>query len=59
MLLGFAAGKPQVETRVTGVRQMEDRDFMKMWIEDQAANGEKGRASASGYISGLFGFGGR
>jgi hypothetical protein len=54
-LLAFSRGEPQMETRETDVRLLEDRAWLTRWIEEEARRGGKGGAGGSGWFGGLFG----
>jgi len=39
---------------------MKDKDFLRLWIEDEAMRGESGgKGGGDGLFGGLFGLGGR
>lgn len=38
---------------------MKDKDFLRLWIEDEAMRGDSGGKGGSYGLGGLFGFGGR
>lgn len=57
-LLSFARSEAQLQTRLTSVEEMKDRDFLMLWIEDEAMRGESGGKGGGGLFGGLFGLGG-
>ncbi|KAI9754606.1 MAG: MCM DNA helicase complex subunit [Chaenotheca gracillima] len=56
-LLAFSRGEAQIETRVSAVRDLKDREFLKAWIEQEANRGGEGGAGGGGggILGGLFG----
>lgn len=43
---------------ITSVDEMKDKDFLRMWIEDEARRGGSGGAAGgTGLFGGLFGLG--
>jgi len=60
-LLSFSRGEPQQLTKVTEKAKLQDAQFLRVWIENEAKRGGKGGAGGGlgGLLSGLFGFGGR
>ncbi|KAF6229386.1 hypothetical protein HO133_007502 [Letharia lupina] len=55
--LGDVAGRrqeAQLQTRLTNVEEMKDKDFLRLWIEDEAIRGESG-GKGGGLFGGLFG----
>ena len=57
-LLAFSRQEPQQKTRVTSVDEMKDREFLRMWIEQEARRaGEGGAGGGGGLFGGLFGLG--
>jgi hypothetical protein len=53
-LLAFSRGEPQLETRVTDARALENREFLTRWIETEARRGGSGGAGGK-WFGGLFG----
>lgn len=51
-LLSFSRQEPQLETRITAVNDMRNRDFLTRWIETEARRGGAGGAGGAG--GGLF-----
>lgn len=49
-------GEAQVGTRVEDVREMGDRTFLRLWIEDQAQAGRGGGGGGGFGIGGMSGF---
>ena len=45
-----------METKITSVNEMKDREFLRLWIEIEARRGGSG---GSGLFGGMFGIGGR
>lgn len=59
-LLSFRAGEAALESKVTDVREMADREFLRLWIESEAGKGGDrggGGAVGMGVFGGLFGIG--
>lgn len=52
-LMAFDRQEPQLETKVTRLDQLKDKDFLKRWIETEAAR--HGSGGAGGRFFGLFG----
>jgi hypothetical protein len=53
-LLAFSRGEPQLETKVTDGRALEQREFLIRWIEQEARRGGQGGAGGN-WFGGLFG----
>ncbi|KAF4555575.1 Hypothetical protein D9617_2g055370 [Elsinoe fawcettii] len=53
-LLAFDRQEAQLETRLTKVDQMKNRDFLIKWIEKEASRHGQGGAGGKGVLSGLF-----
>jgi hypothetical protein len=53
-LMAFSRGEPQMETRVTDVERLRDHEWVKRWIETEAARRGEGGAGGS-WLKGLFG----
>ena len=55
--MAFSRQEAQLETRTSSVDEMKDREFLKRWIEKEAARGGKGGAGGglSSLLSGIFG----
>ncbi len=59
-LLAFSRQEAQLQTRLTSVDEMKDREFLRLWIEDEAMRGGSGgQGGGSGLFGGLFGLGQR
>lgn len=60
-LLSFSRQEAQLATKIVNVDEMKDREFLKLWIENEARRGGAGGAGGSrgGLIGGLFGMGAR
>ncbi|KAL9586934.1 MAG: hypothetical protein Q9203_003689 [Teloschistes exilis] len=59
-LLSFRAQEAVLEEKVVSVDEMKDREFMRMWIENEARRGEDrggGGGISTGLFGGLFGLG--
>ena len=57
-LMAFSRrGEAQVGSRVEDVRELGDRAFLRLWIEDQAQVGKGGGGGGGFGIGGMFGFG--
>lgn len=57
-LLSFSRQEAQLLTKITSMDEMKDRDFLKMWIEDEARRGGAGGdGGGGGLFGGLFGLG--
>ncbi|KAI9886931.1 MAG: hypothetical protein M1823_001223 [Watsoniomyces obsoletus] len=52
MLLAFSRQEAQLETRITSVNDLKNREFLRRWIDIEAARGGAGGAGGS-----MFGFG--
>lgn len=49
-----------MQTRLTSVNEMKDKDFLRLWVEDEAMRGESGgKGGGDGLFGGLFGLGER
>lgn len=57
-LLSFSRQEAQLQTKLTSVAEMKDREFLRLWIEDEARRGGSGGGSGTGLFGGLFGLGG-
>ena len=45
-----------MQTRLTSVNEMKDRELLRLWIEDEALRGESGgKGGGGGFFGGLFG----
>ena len=53
-MLAFSRQEAQLETRLTNVEEMKDKDFLRLWIEDEALRGASG-GKGGGLFGGLFG----
>ena len=53
-MLAFSRQEAQLETRLTSVEEMKDKDFLRLWIEDEAMRGASG-GKGGGLFGGLFG----
>ena len=42
-LLAFSRQEAQLKTKLSSVDEMRDRDFLRLWIEDEAMRGGGGR----------------
>ena len=57
-LLSFSRQEAQLETMITSVDEMKDKEFLRMWIEVEARRGGSGGAGGgTGLFGGLFGLG--
>ena len=58
-LLSFSRQEAQLGTKVTSVDEMKDREFLRLWIQDEAQRGGAGGAGGGngGLFGGLFGVG--
>ena len=52
-LLSFDRQEPQIETRVSRLKDLKDREFLTQWIEKEAAR--HGKGGSGGSLFGLFG----
>ncbi|KIW01807.1 uncharacterized protein PV09_06662 [Verruconis gallopava] len=52
-LMAFDKSEPQVETRVTNLKDLKSKDFLRSWIEKEASR--QGHGGAGGKFWGLFG----
>lgn len=55
-LLAFSRGEPQLETMVTGEKELRDWKFLEEWVKVEARRGGDGGAGG-GWFGGLFGKG--
>ena len=53
-MLAFSRQEAQLQTRLTNVEEMKDKDFLRLWIEDEAMRGASG-GKGGGLFGGLFG----
>lgn len=60
-LLSFSRQEAQLETKVTSVEEMKDREFLRLWIQNEANRGGAGGAGGGkgGLFGGMFGLGGK
>lgn len=57
-LLAFSKGEPVSTTRVTDVKQLGDRNFLRKWLaEEVKRDGGGGGGGGGGFLGGLFGGG--
>ena len=57
-LLSFSRQEAQLKTMITSVDEMKDKEFLRLWIEDEARRGGDGGAGGGGGLfGGLFGVG--
>ncbi|MCJ1302356.1 hypothetical protein MMC08_005159, partial [Hypocenomyce scalaris] len=56
-LMAFSRQEAQLMTKVTGVSELEDRGFVRGWIEAEARRGGEGGAGGRGILGVLFGGG--
>ena len=57
-LLSFTRQEAQLKTMVTSVDEMKDKEFLRLWIEDEARRGGVGgTGGGNGLFGGLFGVG--
>lgn len=56
-LMAFDRQEPQIETKVSDLGQLKDKQFLTQWIEKEAAR--HGEGGAGGSLSGLFSLFGR
>ena len=57
-LLAFRLGEAALDTKITSVAEMKDREFMRLWIEDEARKGGDrggGGGVTTGFLGALFG----
>ncbi|KAI4223487.1 MAG: hypothetical protein L6R36_005395 [Xanthoria steineri] len=57
-LLAFRLGEAALDTKITSVDEMKDREFMRLWIEDEARRGGErsgGGGVTTGFLGALFG----
>ncbi|MCJ1250313.1 hypothetical protein MMC30_007539 [Trapelia coarctata] len=55
-LMAFSRGEPQQLTKVTDTAELLDREFLRLWIENEARRGGAGGAGGSpGFLGALFG----
>lgn len=54
-LLSFTRQEAHLKSMITSIDEMKDKDFLRMWIEDEARRG--GGGGGSGLFGGLFGVG--
>ena len=55
--MSFSRGEAQLESKLTSVTEMKNRDIMTMWIELEASKGGTGGAGGKGIsLSSIFGF---
>ncbi|KAL8726404.1 MAG: hypothetical protein Q9166_006755 [cf. Caloplaca sp. 2 TL-2023] len=57
-LLSFRAGEAALDSKLTSVDEMKDREFMRLWIEDEARRGGDrggGGGLSTGSLGALFG----
>ena len=53
-MLAFSRQEAQLQTRLTNLEEMKDKDFLRLWIEDEAMRGASG-GKGGGLFGGLFG----
>ncbi|KAL9600382.1 MAG: hypothetical protein Q9219_003232 [cf. Caloplaca sp. 3 TL-2023] len=60
-LLSFRAGEAALESKITSVDKMKDREFVRLWVENEARRGgDRGGEGGIGFsLKGLFGTGDR
>ena len=57
-LLSFSRQEAQLKTMVTSLDEMKDKEFLRLWIEDEARRGGTGGAGGgTGLFGGMFGVG--
>ncbi|MCJ1477631.1 hypothetical protein MMC13_006304 [Lambiella insularis] len=56
-LMAFSRGEPQQLTKVSDIAELQDREFMRLWIENEARRGGAGGAGGHGLFGGMFGLG--
>ena len=56
-LLSFSRQEAQLKTMITSVEEMKDKEFLRMWIENEARRGGAGGdgGGGGGLFGGLFG----
>ena len=54
-LLAFSRGEPQLETKVTKLANLEDKQFLIKWLETEARRRGEGGAGGRSWFSSLFG----
>ncbi|KAL8709930.1 MAG: hypothetical protein Q9220_005380 [cf. Caloplaca sp. 1 TL-2023] len=55
-LLSFRAQEAALDSKVTSIDEMKDREFMRMWLEEEARRGgDRGGGGGSGFLGSLFG----
>ncbi|MCJ1390925.1 hypothetical protein MMC18_003786 [Xylographa bjoerkii] len=55
-LMAFSRGEPQQLTKLTDTAELQDREFLELWIENEARRGGAGGAGGS-FFGGIFGLG--
>lgn len=58
-LLAFSRQEAQLQTRLTQVNEMKDREFLRLWMEDEARRGGSGGRGGTGFVGAMFGMGGK
>ena len=53
-MLAFSRQEAQLQTRLTNVEEMKDKEFLRLCIEDEAMRGASG-GKGGGLFGGLFG----
>ena len=53
-LLAFSRQEAQLRTKLTNLEEMKDKDFLRLWMEDEAMRGGSG-GKGGGLFGGLFG----
>ena len=53
-MLAFSRQEAQLQTRLTNVEEIKDKDLLRLWIEDEAIRGASG-GQGGGLFGGLFG----
>ena len=54
-LLAFSRGEPQLETKVTKLSELKDKQFLIRWLEEESRRRGAGGAGGRSWFSGLFG----
>ena len=55
-LLSFSRQEAQLKTMIASVDEMKDKEFLRMWIEDEARRGGSGGAGGGGgFLGDIFG----